>query len=146
MSNPFLFRPGTVTQKCHVHNSPSAVLQSISDNEGVPDMVHIITLREAALDEARDEAVSTALRIDELTPLTFHLANTKFNMQREFVRVEKDAIVIAVDAPVINQQAISTGMGLLIEIEDFDVCNTYHFGKCVDTAQPMFPVDKTKKS
>ena len=145
MNNQYLFRCGTVQEKCNIYNATSTIVHTYMDSERIPNTVQIITLREAALDEARDEAVSVSKRIDELSPLMYHLANTKYNMQREFIRVEQDSIIVALDVPAITENAITTGMMMLTEIEDFDTYNTYHFGQCVDTSQPLIAVDTKKK-
>ena len=143
--NNYLFKRGTVQEKSNIHNATTTIVHTYIDSVKVPDTVHIITLREAALSEARDEAVIVADRVDELTSLMYHLANTKFNMQREFIKVESDAITVALNVHAINETAITNGMMMLTEIEDFDIVNTYHFGECVDTSQPMYFVDHNKK-
>lgn len=145
MDSQYLFQRGTVQAKSNMLNATTTIVHTYTDTEQVPNTVQIITLREAALDEAREEAVAVAATVEELSPLMYHLANTKYNMQREFIRVEHDAIIVALDVPAVTENAITTGMMMLTEIEDFDIRNTYHFGQCVDTSQPMISVDTKKK-
>lgn len=104
----------------------------------------IVTLREWAFDQARNEAAATAASVDDLTPLTEHLANTKYNMQRPFIDVGVKIIVIGVDADIIDDNAIAIASIMLTEVEDFSVIAQYYFGPEVDTSLPVDTIKKLK--
>ena len=112
----------------------SATFSALVDDSELWADVNIVTLREWAMSQARDVVTEQANTIYDLTPLTIELANTKFNIQRAFVRVDPDRITVGVNADTIDEAAISSATIMLVTIQDFNVIAQYCFGKEVNVS------------
>lgn len=140
-----LFERGHIKRRSDDLNLVSSAVfaASINSQELWTD-VHIVTLHEWALGLARDIASDNATTLDELTPLTNELATTKFNIQRQFVQVTPTSIIVGVDAPVIDDQAITCATLMLGSIEDFSIISSYCFGKPININDGIDFIPKNK--
>lgn len=130
-----LFERGTIHRELFPPNLPTVTtLSSVMDSADIWSDVRVVTLREWAMELARDEATRTAKTIEELSPITDQLANCRYNLQRPFVNIEHNSITVGVDYSCISDEAVTAAIMMLTSIQDFFTPCFYEFGKYVDTA------------
>lgn len=104
----------------------------LGDEWGEIKDIEIITLKQHLYDKATEVAWQLTNHINEIDILIDLLLSNRFTFAKEFVSIQNDKIIIGVNAPKINKNAIKHAFDLLSEVDRLQNQDTIEFGETIE--------------